>query len=89
MHTPDLFDGRIFQSIDEGMSYINDIDTDAMRENAARLADDLPAGLVYARFSFGVLPAQKLAQTRPGAVARCFPFMHPDRRRMGVRAVAG
>ena len=27
----------------------------------------LPPALVYAGFSFGVLPAQKLAQTRPGA----------------------
>jgi dienelactone hydrolase len=28
---------------------------------------DLPADLVYAGFSLGVLPAQALAQTRPGA----------------------
>ena len=33
-----------------------------------RLAvDHLPGELVYAGFSLGVLPAQKLAQTRPGA----------------------
>src|SRR6266542_1685488 len=30
-------------------------------------ADELPNELVYAGFSLGVLPAQKLAQTRPGA----------------------
>src|ERR1700721_1538872 len=30
-------------------------------------ADELPAELVYAGFSLGVLPAQMLAQTRPGA----------------------
>jgi dienelactone hydrolase len=38
-----------------------------MRERGVRLADALPAALVYAGFSFGVLPAQKLAQTRAGA----------------------
>jgi dienelactone hydrolase len=32
-----------------------------------RAADGLPRELVYAGFSLGVLPAQKLAQTRPGA----------------------
>jgi dienelactone hydrolase len=67
VHTPDLFDGRTFPSIDEGLAYIRGIGFDDMRERDARVADELPPGLVYAGFSFGVLPAQKLAQTRPGA----------------------
>lgn len=72
VHTPDLFDGRTFQSIDEGLAYIGEIGFDDMRERGVRVADDLPAGLVYAGFSFGVLPAQKLAQTRPGARGALF-----------------
>jgi len=67
VHMPDLFDGRIFASIDEGMSYINATGFDSLRERGVRIADQLPVELVYAGFSFGVLPAQKLAQTRPGA----------------------
>ncbi|ACS56856.1 dienelactone hydrolase family protein [Rhizobium leguminosarum] len=67
VHTPDLFDGRTFPSIEAGIAYIGEIGFDAVRERGVRLADDLPAGLFYAGFSFGVLPAQKLAQTRPGA----------------------
>ncbi len=67
VHAPDLFDGRTFPSIEEGLAYINKIGFDDMRERGVRVADDLPAGLVYAGFSFGVLPAQQLAQTRPGA----------------------
>ena len=67
LHTPDLFDGRTFKSIEEGLAYINEIGFDNMRERGVRLADELPPELVYAGFSFGVLPAQKLAQTRPGA----------------------
>ncbi|EGE57385.1 UNVERIFIED_ORG: dienelactone hydrolase [Rhizobium esperanzae] len=67
VHTPDLFDGRTFGSIEEGLTYIGEVGFDAIRERGVRVAGELPAELVYAGFSFGVLPAQKLAQTRPGA----------------------
>lgn len=68
VHTPDLFDGRIFASIDEGMSYAAEIGfPDEVIARGTRAAERLPAELVYAGFSLGVLPAQKLAQTRPGA----------------------
>jgi dienelactone hydrolase len=67
VHTPDLFDGRTFASISDGLAYIEKIGFGDLRERGVRVADALPQGLVYAGFSFGVLPAQKLAQTRPGA----------------------
>jgi dienelactone hydrolase len=67
VHTPDLFDGRTFAGIPEGMAYVESVGFEALRERAVRLADDLPAELVYAGMSFGVVPAQTLAQTRPGA----------------------
>lgn len=67
VHTPDLFDGRTFDAIPDGMAYIEGQGFEAMRDRAVRLADDLPAELVYIGFSFGVVPAQMLAQTRPGA----------------------
>ena len=82
VHTPDLFGGRTFQSIDEGLAYIRGIGFDDMRERGVRVADGLPAALVYAGFSFGVLPAQKLAQTRVGARGAllfhaCLPISGP------------
>lgn len=67
VHAPDLFGGRIFQSIEEGLAYIKKTGFDDLREQGVRIADSLPGDLVYAGFSFGVLPAQQLAQTRPGA----------------------
>jgi dienelactone hydrolase len=67
VHTPDLFDGRIFPSIEEGLAYIEKSGLDYLRMRGVRIADDLPFELVYAGFSFGVLPAQQLAQTRPKA----------------------
>jgi len=68
VHTPDLFDGRTFGSIEEGMAYAEQIGFPvAIIDRGDRAAAELPAGLVYAGFSLGVVPAQKLAQTRPGA----------------------
>ena len=67
VHTPDLFEGRAFGSIDEGVAHAGEIGFGEVIERGVRAADDLPAGLVYSGFSMGVLPAQQLAQTRPGA----------------------
>ena len=67
VHTPDLFDGRTFESIDEGMAFIKTIGFGELRARGVKLADDHPAELVYAGFSFGESIAQQLAQTRPGA----------------------
>jgi dienelactone hydrolase len=68
VHTPDLFDGRTFPSIEEGMAYASELGfPDELFERGARAASELPEELVYAGFSLGVLPAQRLAQTRPGA----------------------
>jgi dienelactone hydrolase len=67
VHTPDLFDGRTFDSIEDGMAYAKSIGFEAILDRAVHTADDLPAELVYAGFSLGEMGAQKLAQTRPGA----------------------
>ncbi len=67
VHTPDLFEGRTFGSIEEGMGYVEEVGFGEIIERGVRAVDGLPAELVYAGFSLGVLPAQKLAQTRPGA----------------------
>ncbi|HVS84250.1 MAG TPA: dienelactone hydrolase family protein [Gaiellaceae bacterium] len=68
VHTPDLLDGRTFDSIEDGLAYASEIGfPDEILERGTRAADGLPDGLVYAGFSLGVLPAQKLAQTRAGA----------------------
>lgn len=67
VHTPDLFEGRTFGSLDEGVAYAGEVGFGEVIERGVRAANDLPRGLVYAGFSLGVMPAQKLAQTRPGA----------------------
>jgi dienelactone hydrolase len=67
VHTPDLFDGRTFGSIEEGFGFAREAGLDTIRERGAAAADEFGPGLVYAGFSFGVTIAQQLAQTRPGA----------------------
>ena len=67
VHTPDLFEGRTFGTLEEGVGYAEEIGFAEVIERGGRAVEELPAGLVYAGFSLGVLPAQKLAQTRSGA----------------------
>ena len=67
VHTPDLYDGHTFGSLTAGLAYAAEIGFDQVRGRALRAVDGLPAGLVYAGISLGVMPAQQLAQTRPGA----------------------
>jgi dienelactone hydrolase len=78
VHTPDLFDGRTFDSIDEGFTYAKS-QGERLDERADSVAAPLPESLVYAGFSWGVAAAQRLAQTRARAQGAllyeaCFPI---------------
>lgn len=68
VHTPDLFDGRTFDTIDEGVAHAGEIGFGAIMERGQQAVESLPVGLVYIGFSLGVLSAQRLAQTRAGAL---------------------
>ena len=72
VHTPDLYDGKTFDNLDDGVGYARRIGFDTILERGRNAADDLPNELVYAGFSLGVMPAQLLAQTRPGAKGALF-----------------
>ncbi|HST82375.1 MAG TPA: dienelactone hydrolase family protein [Kineosporiaceae bacterium] len=67
VHLPDLFEGKVFESLDDGVVYAQQVGFDTIIEQGRLIAEGLPAELVYAGFSLGVLPAQMLAQTRAGA----------------------
>ena len=67
VHAPDLYDGRTFATLDEGLAYAQQVGFGEILERGVRAAEGLADELVYAGFSLGVLPAQKLAQTRAGA----------------------
>src|SRR2546425_1289446 len=68
VHAPDLYDGKTFAVLEDGVAHAEQvIGFDTIIERGERAAADLPSEVVYAGFSLGVMPAQKLAQTRPGA----------------------
>lgn len=64
---PDLYDGATFGTLDDGIAHAGQVGFDTIIERGRLAAEGLPDGIVYAGFSLGVLPAQMLAQTRPGA----------------------
>jgi len=67
VHTPDLYGGRTFASIEEGAAFAQGDDAPDVAALADAAAAELPAQLVYAGISAGVVHAQRLAQTRAGA----------------------
>ncbi len=67
VHTPDLFEGRTFDTLEQGVAHAEQVGFGEVIQRGVRAAQQLPEQLVYAGFSLGVLPAQCLAQTRAGA----------------------
>ena len=74
VHTPDLFDGRTFAAIEEGMAFAREAGFGSLAERGVAVATAMSPELVYAGFSFGVMAAQQLAQTRPGARGALFMY---------------
>src|SRR5918996_5352384 len=78
VHAPDLYDGKTFTQLADGVAHAEQVGFDTINERGRLVADLLPNEMVYAGFSLGVLPAQMLAQTRPGTKGAllfhsCFP----------------
>ena len=67
VHAPDLYDGKTFAELDDGVSYAEQVRVDTIIEQGAAAAESLRAEIVYAGLSLGALLAQMLTQTRPGA----------------------
>jgi dienelactone hydrolase len=72
VHAPDLYDGNTFGDLDEGVGYAKKVGFDEIVRRGTAAATDLPADIVYAGFSLGVLPAQSMAQTQSGANGAIF-----------------
>jgi dienelactone hydrolase len=79
VHTPDLFEGKTFDSVPDGVANARAIGFGTIMERGAAAAEGLPNDLVYGGFSLGVLSAQMLTQTRPGARGGlfCYGFVDP------------
>jgi dienelactone hydrolase len=72
VHAPDLYDGKTFDDLDEGVAFAQEVGFGEIIRRGTVAAEDLPADIVYAGFSLGAMPAQSLAQNRPGARGAIF-----------------
>lgn len=68
VHTPDLFEGEVFDDIDDGMRKAETIGFREIARRAEEAVAGLPAGLVFAGFSMGISYAEWLTASRPGAL---------------------
>ncbi|MEV4334417.1 dienelactone hydrolase family protein [Streptomyces sp. NPDC049597] len=78
VHAPDLYDGHTFGTLKAGLAHLSEIGVEEILTRGTRAVAELPAAVVFVGFSLGVVSAQKLAQTRPGArgavlVSACVP----------------
>lgn len=62
VHTPDLYSGRQFTRLDEGVAFAGTVGHDAIEEVARRAAREHPEADTVIGFSLGCFPAQLLAQ---------------------------
>lgn len=67
VHTPDLFDGEVFDDLGRGAAKMAGLGVAELRRRTWASVDGLPDGLVYAGLSMGAASAQYLAANRPGA----------------------
>ena len=84
VHVPDLFEGRVFADLGEGLAFAQSTGFGVLLERGRAAAEALPPELVYAGFSLGVVPAQVLAQTRRAArgallLHACLPLTDGER----------
>ena len=69
---PDMYEGQTFDDLEAGVGYAQETGFDTIAERGIAAIQDLPEDVVYIGFSLGVVPAQRLAQTRPGARGAVF-----------------
>ncbi|AGZ42595.1 dienelactone hydrolase family protein [Actinoplanes friuliensis] len=65
---PDLYAGVTFDNLDAGVAHAQEIGMDEIVDRGVAAVAGVPDAVVYAGFSLGAMPAQKLAQTRKGAL---------------------
>lgn len=69
VHTPDLLEGQKFASIAAGVDHVRGIGFSTIIERGKAAAQAHPDADIFIGMSLGVMPAQYLAQTRPGVRA--------------------
>lgn len=74
VEAPDLFEGRTFTDVRDGVAYAQGLDEDVMAARVAEAVAPLPADLVYGGMSMGAARAAEQVLTRPGARGAFFLY---------------
>lgn len=75
VHTPDLFEGRTFGVVDDGVAFAQSLGKDVVAARAKAFVDTLPADeLVYGGLSMGAARAAEQVLLRDGALAAFFLY---------------
>jgi dienelactone hydrolase len=86
VHTPDLFEGALFDNLAEGMRRRDEIGIEALIGRAQAAVEGLPDPVVFGGFSMGSTAAEFLAATRPGARAAILMHGAFDPAAFGIEA---
>ncbi|MEU4288568.1 dienelactone hydrolase family protein [Kribbella sp. NPDC026596] len=74
VHTPDLYEGRTFGTLEEGIGYAKETGFGVILDRGLKAGEGFSDSVVYIGHSLGVMPAQQLTQTRPGAKGAVFLY---------------
>jgi dienelactone hydrolase len=74
VHTPDLFGGRTFDDVHDGVAYADSVGEESFAARAAEIVSPLPSDLVYAGMSMGAARAAEQVLARPGAKGSFFLY---------------
>jgi dienelactone hydrolase len=74
VHTPDLFEGRTFADVEDGVAFAQSHGEGTFAKRAAEIVSDMPTDLVYGGMSMGCARAAEQVLTRPGARGAFFLY---------------
>jgi dienelactone hydrolase len=74
VHTPDLFEGRTFANVHEGMAYADSVGEETVAARAAEIVAPMARDLVYGGLSMGAARAAEQVLARPGGRAAFFMY---------------
>lgn len=74
VHAPDLFDGRTFADVKDGVAYAQELGEEAFAAKAAEIMAPLGSDIVYGGMSMGAARAAEQVLQRPGARGAFFLY---------------
>lgn len=74
VHAPDLFDGRTFDDVRDGVAYAQGLEEGVLSGKVAEVVDPLGTDLVYGGMSMGTGIAAEQVLQRPGAKGAFFLY---------------